>query len=98
MNYNLRPDPPCSGNLGTYFLNAGSLNGVWRGGSLKASNLEHGDSMYSQISFLQMSLGDERNILKIFVAGREITLPDLTPPTPPTRPPRPGAVEHQLVV
>ena len=25
-------------------------------------------------------LGDERNMLKIFGAGREITLPDLTPP------------------
>ena len=50
--------------------------------------------MYSQIFFLLMSLGDERNILKIFVAGRETTLPDLAPPTHPLRP---GAVEHQLV-
>ena len=51
--------------------------------------------MYSQIFILLTSLGDERNILKIFVAGREITLPDITPPTCPSRP---GAVEHQLVV
>ena len=49
----------------------------------------------SQIFIILLSLGDERNIVKIFVAGREITLSD---PTPPTRPPRPGAVEHQLVV
>ena len=65
------------------------------GGSLKASNQGHRDSMYSQIFFLLMSLGDERNILKSFVAGREITLPDLTPPV---RPPRPGALERHLVV
>ena len=37
------------------------------GGSLKASNQGHRDSMYSQIFFLLMSLGDERNIVKIFV-------------------------------
>ena len=69
---------------------------VWGGGEFESySHLEHGNSMYSQTFFLLMSLGDERNILKIFVAGKEITLPDLTRPT---RPPRPGTAEHQLVV
>ena len=52
----------------------------------------HGDNMYSQMFFLLMSSGDERNILKVFVAGRQIDL------APSVRPPRPGTLEHHLVV
>ena len=47
--------------------------------------------MYSQMFFLLTS-GDERNILKVFVAGREINL------APSVRPPRPGTLEYRLVV
>ena len=42
--------------------------------------------------FLLMCSGDERNILKVFVAGREIDL------APPVRPPSPGILECHFVV
>ena len=42
--------------------------------------------------FLLMCSGDERNILKVFVAGKEID------PTPPVHPPSPGILECHLVV
>ena len=57
--------------------------GIWK---------THGDNMYSQMFFLLMSSGDDRNILKVFVAGREINL------APPVRPPRPGTLEHHVVL
>ena len=46
--------------------------------------------MYSQMFFLLISSGDERNILKVFVAGRQIDL------EPAIR--QPGTLEHHLVV
>ena len=42
--------------------------------------------MYSQMFFLLMLSGDERNILKVIIAGREIDL------APAVHPPRPGTM------
>ena len=70
------------------------VNNLERGISSESWYLEDKWRQYvlTKMFFLLMSSGDERNILKVFVAGREIDL------APPVHPPSPGALECHLVV